>query len=72
MSTTAAELSNQAKGPKCAGCGKRPPVFDIHMMPTATGLVLGLLYCRDCGEIVPAFSMGQQQPLAVRGLRLQA
>jgi hypothetical protein len=57
------------ESPKCAVCDADPMSICSKTLPASNGLVLGLVWCANCGILLSATVIGQQQPMQLPHLR---
>lgn len=56
------EEETAVTGPSCPKCSARPLVMDMFSGKFPNGVVASLVYCHDCGYVLPAMMTGVEQP----------
>jgi hypothetical protein len=54
--------------PRCPGCQAQPLNFAHQIYPLATGALVCIISCVDCGHVLGAQQVGQKQPLVAPGV----
>jgi hypothetical protein len=55
--------------PKCAVCDAQPMMLGSKSIPTNAGLILGIVWCANCGVMLSATVIGQIQPMQLPHLK---
>jgi hypothetical protein len=55
--------------PKCAYCDANPMMLGSREIPTNHGLVLGIIWCANCGTTLAAQIVGKVAPMQLPHLK---
>jgi hypothetical protein len=57
------------ENPKCAYCNADPMMLGSREVPTGAGLLLGIVWCANCGTMLSTQVVGKMAPMQLPHLK---